>query len=177
MKRIRFKFSAEKALAAIYWMLQRHNGLDLHAMLKACYFADKEHLNKHGRPVFGATYQAMKYGPVPLEIYEMAKGEPLWLAELDVEQMPWRTRGYRLHLNSNEAPDMDVLSESDLIALEHGLEKSRSMTFDSRTAATHGRDWQRANLGLMFYEDMIEESPDRAEKIAYLRETGPVMRL
>lgn len=177
MKRIRFKFAAEKALAAIHWMLRQSDGLDLHAMLKSCYFADKEHLNAHGRPIFGATYRAMKYGPVPIEIYEMAKGEPLWLAELGLERMPWRTMGYHLRLETNEEPDLDILSESDLEALKSGFTTSRLMTFDSRTAATHGPDWQRANLGLMFYEDMLEDGPHKAEKIAYLREAGPVMRL
>lgn len=177
MKRIRFKFSAEKTLAAIHWMLRQRDGIDLHALLKACYFADKEHLNVYGRPVFGATYQAMKYGPVPLEIYQLAKGEPLWLAELGRSRMPWRTEGYRLHLESNEDPDMDVLSESDVSVLERALVLSLGMNFDSRTAATHGRDWQRANLGLMFYEDMLDDGPQKAERIAYLREAGPVMRL
>lgn len=177
MKRIRFKFAAEKALAAIHWMLLQRDGLDLHAMLKACYFADKEHLNLHGRPVFGATYQAMKYGPVPLEIYELAKGEPLWLAELLLERMPWRTEGYRLRLESNEEPDLDVFSDTDMDALQQGLTQSLALSFDGRTAATHGRDWQRANLGLMFYEDMLEDHPRKPEQIAYLREAGPVMRL
>lgn len=177
MKRIRFKFAPEKALAAIHWMLMQRNGLDLHAMLKACYFADKEHLNMFGRPIFGATYQAMRYGPVPLEIYELAKGEPLWLAELGTDRLPWRTIGYHLKLENNDEPDLDVLSESDFHALKRGLEKSLRMTFDSRTAATHGPDWQRANLGLMFYEDMLDDSPDKASRIAYLRETGPVTRL
>ncbi len=38
---IRFKFAADKARAAIHWMAREHNGIDLHAALKACYFADK----------------------------------------------------------------------------------------------------------------------------------------
>ena len=71
---IRFKFAARKALAAIWSMVAERSTLDLHQALKACYFADKKHLNDFGRPVFGAVYQAMRFGPVPLEIYEMAKG-------------------------------------------------------------------------------------------------------
>jgi hypothetical protein len=42
------------------------------------------------------------------------------------------------------------------------------MTFDERTRETHGSDWQRANLGLMGYADMIEDGPDR-ERIEELR--------
>ena len=178
MKPIRFKFAAEKALSAIHWMVRSHNGIDLHTMMKACYFADREHLNAFGRPIFGATYRAMKYGPVPLEIYEMAKSEALWLAELGIDRMPWRLEGYCLRLEGNAEPDMEVFSDSDLAALERGVQTARGMTFDARTAATHGHDWQEAKLGIMAYEDMIDAgNPRKAEQVAYLREAGPLIRL
>lgn len=51
-------------------MISRGGEVDLHAALNACYFADKSQLNEHLQPIFGATYRAMKYGPVPVEIYE-----------------------------------------------------------------------------------------------------------
>jgi uncharacterized phage-associated protein len=176
VRTIRFKFAPLKAAAAIHWMVAEQSGIDLHTMLKACYFADKRHLNKHCRPIFGATYKAMKYGPVPLEIYEMAKGESYWLAEIDAEDYPWRLRGYKLHLNANSDPDKDELSESDMKALRKGLEKSASLNFDERTAATHGEDWQAAELGIMLYEDMI--LPEHREKyIPYLLENARRMRL
>lgn len=51
------------------------------------------------------------------------------------------------------------------------------MTFNERTEATHGPDWQKAELGLMRYEDMLEDSPHKAETIAYLEANGRYMRL
>jgi hypothetical protein len=175
-KAIRFKFSPEKARTALHWMLS-HHGLTLHTALKACYFADKMHLNAHGRPVFGATYRAMKFGPVPLEIYEMAKGDPIWLAELEADRYPWRLDGYTLSVQENGNPNLDVLSESDLEAVKAGFLKSTSMTFSERTAVTHGHDWQSAHLGIMRYEDMIDETPEKPHLVAYLREAGPLIRL
>ncbi len=179
MRPIRFKFSPTKARAAVHWMVCEQPGIDLHAVLKACYFADKRHLNEHGRPVFGATYRAMRFGPVPLEIYEMAKGDPLWLADLGADRYPWTlVDGFRLRPGpANTPPDMNVLSESDRDALDYGLRTSAGMSFDERTAATHGPDWQAADLGTMRYEDMIEESPRKAEQVAYLRETSRFLRL
>jgi hypothetical protein len=174
---IRFKFSPAKTLAAIQWMLERRQAIDLHTVLKTCYFADRQHLNEHGRPIFGATYRAMRFGPVPLEIYEMAKGEAIWLAELGEDAYPWRLDGFWVRRVANEGPNLDVLSESDLEALEHGFELSCSMNFTERTAATHGPDWQAASLGRMRYEDMLDDTPDKAERIAYLREAAPRMRL
>lgn len=101
---IRFKFSAVKAFVAIQWMLQQRQRLDLHAILKTCYFADKAHLNEFGRPIFGATYRAMRFGPVPIEVYEMLKGESLWLAELETDRYPWVLEGYTIRLTDNAPP-------------------------------------------------------------------------
>lgn len=177
-KRIAFRFAPAKARAAILWMLeQQQSPLDLHTILKTCYFADKAHLNEHGRPIFGARYRAMKYGPVPIEIYEMIKGEPLWLPELGVSTYPWILEGHRLRALSNDLADVSDLSPSDLDALDFAFKKCANMTFNARTAATHGPDWQAAQLGWMKYEDMIEDSPTKEETIAYLRETSRFLKL
>jgi hypothetical protein len=158
-------------------MLEQRPALDLHTILKTCYFADKAHLNGHGRPIFGASYHAMKFGPVPIEIYAMTKGEPLYLPELGASAYPWTLEGYQLRRISNESPDLSELSESDLDALKAAFKKCVNMTFNERTATTHGPDWQAADLGWMHYEDMIEESPTKEETIAILRETGRFLKL
>lgn len=178
MSIVRFRFSPGKAFAALHWMVSEHPGIDLHAALKACYFADKEHLNEYSRPIFGATYRAMKFGPVPTEIYEMAKGEAIWLAEMSMERFPWELRGYRLARWSNAAKeDRDVLSDSERECFEAGLRRSLNMSFNERTEATHGYDWQKANLGVMSYEDMIDNGPYKNDVIEYLRENARFMKL
>lgn len=178
MTMIRFRFSPQKAFAALNWMVNDHPGIDLHAVLKSCYFADSTHLNQQYRPIFGATYRAMKFGPVPLEIYEMAKGEALWLAEVGVEKTPWELRGYRLARSNNDSKvDLSVFSETELECLDAGIKKSTSMDFGDRTEATHGSDWQKANLGLMRYEDMIDEGDDKASIVEYLEENARFMKI
>lgn len=164
-------------MGAIHWMVRERNGIDLHAALKACYFSDKAHLNAYHRPIFGATYKAMKFGPVPLEIYEMCKAEPMWLAEAGIDRMPWRLEGFRLHLLDNINPDLSDLSESDFEILQAGFERSLAMNFTERTAATHGPDWQAANLGTIKYEDMLEDTPEKAEIVDYLEENARFIRL
>lgn len=174
---IRFKFSVPKALAAIHWMVAEHHDIDLHAALKACYFADKSHLNEFGKPIFGATYKAMKFGPVPLEIYEMMKGEAIWLAEAGRESFPWQIQGFRLRHVDNSPADLSPLSDTDIQHLREGVQRSLSMSFNERTAATHGPDWQAADLGYMRYEDMIEEGEDKGHLIEYLEANSRYMRL
>jgi uncharacterized phage-associated protein len=178
MRDARYKFSAEKAFAAIHWMVGQSQPLDLHAALKACYFSDKSHLNEHLLPIFGATYKAMKYGPVPLEIYEMMKGEKLWLWEIQRVDTPWIMNGHQLQLDGKNSPaDISSLSESEMGHLESGLKKSLSMNFTARTAATHGPDWSAANGGRMRYEDMLEERENKAEILRSMQETARYAKL
>ncbi len=174
---IRFRFAVRKAYAAIEWMVVQKPGLDLHTLLKACYFADKDHLNKHERPIFGATYKALPFGPVPLEIYDMAKCEPLSLADMGIERFPWRLEGFRLQPDTNAVVELGSLSASDQESLTYGFRRSNSMTFDQRTAETHGRDWQAARLGIMNYEDFIDDGPHKAELVDRLRQEGRFLRL
>lgn len=177
MSDIHFRFSPEKSRAALHWMVSDHPGIDLHAALKACYFADKDHLNAFQRPIFGATYRAMKFGPVPLEIYEMTKGEAIWMAELGADRLPWQLNGYRLVRSENVPEDRSSLSDSDQEFFARGLERSLAMNFDERTAATHGPDWQRADFGVMRYEDMLEDGPEKDDIIVYLRENARFLKL
>lgn len=181
---IQFRFNATKAKEAIQWMLATANEpVDFHALLKSVYFADKQMLNEHGRPIFGATYRAMDYGPVPLEVYEMLKCEPLWLAELGIDEYPWVRNGYHVSAQpgSNDVPEPDHLAPAELDALEGAFRRSRRMSFTTRTRETHGLDWvegtHRAG-GRMAYEDMVDQRvPDRAELIEDLEAMGPRIAL
>ena len=172
-----YRFSAEKAAAAIHWMVAHGKPVDLHTALKALYFADKSFLNEHFQPIFGATYKAMKYGPVALEPYEMMKGEGLYLYELGIAEAPWRLSGYNLSVAANEQPDMTVFSEQERSHLKEGFITSRALSFTDRTAATHGSDWQKAYGGIMKYEDMLEPQNQTEEVIRFLQESAPTLRL
>ncbi len=175
---IHFRFAPQKAFEAVRFMLSRYETLDLHTLLKTCYFADKAHLNKHYQPIFGATYQAMAYGPVPLEIYELIKGEALRLNELGLEELPWQLKGYHVtQEGSGAGSNLECFSSTEVEELDKALSKSRAMTFTQRTAATHGLDWQNANGGIILYEDMLDETRDKAEIIENLRETARFIRL
>ena len=158
-------------------MVSRRVPVDLHAALKTCYFADKTHINEHIQPIFGATYRAMKFGPVPLEIYEMMRGDGLWLWEVKAENTPWRLNGYHLQRVANDEPDMSCFAQSEMEHLQQGFETSIAMNFTSRTAATHGYDWRAANGGTMRYEDMIDDSPRKPEIVRTIKETAAHIKL
>jgi hypothetical protein len=177
------RFRPEKAFAALrqmlHWAQQDGRGpVDLRTLLTACYFADKQHFNEHWRPVFGATYRAMPSGPVPLEIYEMAKGEPLWLGEIGRSDYPWRLEGVRVIATGVEPLDTRSLSPSDRKALQDGFTQARALTFDKRAAVSHDLAWHRAKHGCMDYADMVDESnPNREAILETLYDDGHLWRV
>ncbi|WP_197019108.1 Panacea domain-containing protein [Thioalkalivibrio sp. HK1] len=178
---IRFRFAPKKCLQAVQWMLAKVNEpLDFHTILKTAYFADKRMLNKNWRPIFGATYRAMNYGPVPVEVYEMLKCEPYYLSELDLDDYPWERKGYRVNLTDtdrlNEILNPKGLSKADMRFIQEEFERSRWMNFDQRTKETHQNDWIRGIQrpdSRMAYEDMIDDDhPHREEMIEDLASIG-----
>lgn len=177
---IQFRFNPLKALQAIKWMLaDAGEAVDFHTLLKSFYFADKRMLNECGRPIFGASYRAMNYGPVPLEVYEMLKCEPYWLSELSQDDYPWDRLGYRvrLRLGQNDASITDDIAPKEMELLREAFSKCREMTFTQRTRETHGMDWvegTRRSGGRMAYEDMIaHDHAGREELIEDLEVSGP----
>ncbi|CAD5970647.1 hypothetical protein PCC9214_03789 [Planktothrix tepida] len=71
-----FDFNIEKGIESILYILELlENKVQptIHRVSKFLYFADKEHLEKYGRFIFGDSYYAMKHGPVPSQIYDLLK--------------------------------------------------------------------------------------------------------
>jgi uncharacterized phage-associated protein len=66
MPKLQFTFDLAKFVQALVFFSK--NGVSDLTKLKAAklfYFADKEHLLKHGRPIIGDVYFALNLGPVP----------------------------------------------------------------------------------------------------------------
>ncbi|WP_156013269.1 Panacea domain-containing protein [Thioalkalivibrio sp. HK1] len=178
---IKFCFAPKKCLQAVQWMLvTADEPLDFHTILKTAYFADKRRLNEHRRPIFGDTYRAMNYGPMPVEFYQMLKCEPYYLQEIELDEYPWERKGYRVHLidadRRTEILNPTHLSKNDMDILTEEFERCRRMNFNQRTDETHQMDWVRGFRRLdnrMAYEDMIaDDHPDREEILQYLTAMG-----
>jgi uncharacterized phage-associated protein len=61
-----FEFSLEKLVQAIaFFSKEGLPGLTKLKVAKLLYFADKEHLLEHGKPILGDVYWCMDFGPVP----------------------------------------------------------------------------------------------------------------
>ena len=164
------------------WVRRRAFGdgkqkLDFHTILKSCYFADKKSLVERRRPIFGAEYIAMQYGPVPVEIYEMLKCEPKWLmemAERKIEEYPWKPENHFVLpkiKGQSEEVECRSIARVEMNIVEQAFGKSSNMNFTQRTRETHEEDWckgARRPGRIMHYEDMIPE--DLFERDALIRD-------
>jgi len=122
MTQIRFRFDREKMIAILALFASRVSDLDAMKSAKLFYFLDKRHLLRYGRPITGDAYFGMSHGPVPEQAYDIIKAAlrkenpilpPDLAAYLDVD----RARTYPRFV-ARAAPDMDVLSESDVEVIE-----------------------------------------------------------
>ena len=169
---LRFRFNARKALQVIVWLAHRRPGITLHTILKVLFYADKYHLNLHGRPIIGDDYIAMQWGPVPSATYDILKGDQLALESLNLERVPFTVQG--CCVSAEIGPDLDVFSESDIEALEWAFQNYGTLNFGQLTALTHHeKAWQNADGRFMRYEDFLDESDEKDELVEDLREAAP----
>ena len=145
-----------KIIDVIAFLLHKaQKPLTQYQIVKAIFLADRDHLNKYGRPVTYDNYVAMAHGPVPSCAYDCLKNDPMILDEIGRECFPWKeVENYPkddVSKNSKffeltEAPKVSgLMSESDEIALETALQKVLASDFKQLRMLTHEDPaWQEA---------------------------------
>jgi uncharacterized phage-associated protein len=175
---IRFTANTNKILEGIVWLADRHPGISFHCALKAMFYADKNHLQKHGRPIFGDLYIKMSFGPVGSTAYDILKGsdflpDDVLIAVGDAFSVDRASRVPRVH--AKRKPNLDFFSTSDIGCLEDALARCASLGFNGRTETTHQeRAWVEAVMhGEMDYAKIIDDDlAYRDELIAHLNEVS-----
>jgi uncharacterized phage-associated protein len=179
---ITYRQNHEKILEGLLWIATQAPELDHYWVVKIMFGADKLHVNRYGRPVFGDTYVAMKYGPVPSHALDIINrrlcpesGLPLGAESLHVEPS-----GMGLRIVPQRPPHEDVFSGTDLECLRESLTKYRRYSFGQLVEETHAEPawvqaWEsRGDKGSkpMDYLSLLEDSPDKAAMAKYMRETA-----
>ena len=148
---IDFKFSQEKAIAAIllvaHRLAKRHGkaGADLHKIFKILYFADQKHLANFGRPIIGDFYIAMKDGGVPSRIYDMVK---MVRGDSICQDTPGFKKFFDVSghfLSPRQDPEINEFSESDLKCLEESILENQDLNFGELKKKSHDRAYEKAN--------------------------------
>ncbi len=151
------KFNEEKTLAAILYLANQDGKIDLYALLKTLYYADKNHLHEWGRTITGDFYVRMPYGPVPSNAYDMLKsvrGDRAWKTDLkDFLSFEGKTTIKPLQL-----PDMNKLSETNIVALQKSFKERGHKSFPAlrREAHNDAAFKLRPNERKMTEEDLAE---------------------
>jgi uncharacterized phage-associated protein len=172
---LKFRISEEKALEALLWIANEWKNITPFYLSKVLFFAEKDHLNKYGRPIIADTYIAMSYGPVPSTVRDYVEGNYLFsdyadaiAASIEVN----RTTRYT-EIQARRAPRMNVFSDSDIDCLRAAIEKCKHIVFKTLSEWTHlEKAWLNAPAnGPMDYEDFIDQdNPHRKEIIEQARE-------
>jgi len=109
-------------------------------ILKSIYLADKEHLRRYGRQIFGDRYIAMKLGPVPSLAYDIVKSvregadgynfpEPIPATALNAPDN-------RTVIALREA-HVDLLSASEIACLNEAYKSIEKLTMQEVMILTH----------------------------------------
>lgn len=158
------KFNEDKTLAAILFLANQDGHIDLYALLKSIYYADKNHLHEWGRTITGDSYAKMKCGPVPSKTYDMLKsvrGNGFWKSKKQLNKHFVFTD--KDTIKPLIQSDINKLSETDIEALQESFNKRGRKSFPELYREAHNdKAFQlskkiNSNNWLMTEEDLTED--------------------
>ena len=132
---IRRRPNITKALEVLLYVSRR--APNTYNALKVLYFADKQHLEKYGRLIYGDQYVAMQHGPVPSLAYDIIK-----CARGDSQLLVMVPASEYLSIDGNDIiahrdPDLDLLSESEVECLDEAIKRYGNMSFADLRNISH----------------------------------------
>ncbi|MGK7345035.1 MAG: Panacea domain-containing protein [Candidatus Nitrospinota bacterium M3_3B_026] len=174
-----YTVNKDKLIATLLYvaqkLIQRRGKLsaDIHRVFKIMYFADQESLVRYGRPISTDQYDALPYGPVPSNAYEIVKtirGDTVFRSDDFQGLLEVKDNKYITPLT---APDMDEFSESDLECLDESIGRHCRMNFDTLTEKSHDKAWNRAykkGYSTLSLEEIAQDGGAGRAMLDYIRE-------
>jgi hypothetical protein len=127
MPKIAFRVNEDKVLEALVMIAGECPGIDVFHVCKVLFFADKNHLNRYGRPILGDTYFALDQGPVPSLAYDMIERDDRHLHGMLLEKLSSSLTYYKseqdeyLRIKALREPILNLFSESDIECLGESI--------------------------------------------------------
>lgn len=150
---ITFQTNYDKAVEALLYIISKlGRKANQYYCLKALFEADKYHLNTYGRTVTSDSYIAMKHGTVPSFILDFINHKAYYYESnksVNIDK--------HYVLSSTDKQNIDLLSKSDIEALNKGIEKYSNMSFKEIEVENHKEDcWRNTPLNTSIpFEQMI----------------------
>jgi hypothetical protein len=171
---IRFKVSYSKAIESIVWLANKQPGIDIYHIVKILFYADKEHLNKYGRPILGDVYIHADNGPMPSAVRDIVTKSD-FLSPMHIKKVDdsLKIKGKYYNTRAKRKPDLDYFSKSDIECLENSFKDNAHLTFDELYRKSHQEKCylQTGDRDNIDYALMIDEdNPHREELLEDLLE-------
>lgn len=174
-KSIEFKINYKKAIEVILYILNKNEreGINMYNLVKIIFAADKYHLNQYARPVTGDCYVKMQYGTVPSTICDYLKFDDLALSFIGEKEYPFFKGEGEHNFYPKRKCKKNLLSKSDIEAIEHGIKEYHGLSFDEVKDKNHDEKcWVKTRLNNVIpFELMIENETVRK----YLKENSSNM--
>jgi len=186
---LQFRPNLAKIVELLLYLAHQKPGADKYQAVKFFYLADREHINRYGRPITSEIYYALPYGPVASKAKELLEKDKWTMRDAGLSDLPFevnkveRSGPDKSPLVVIGAPKREVnyelFSRSDLRVFDEILKNFGSLDFDELYKITHDHEaykkaWAkrgRSKRGLMTYDDMIESAEKRASVVS---DIGPV---
>ena len=158
-----------KALETIVYLAEREQRN--YWILKAIYFADKEHLRRYGRQLFGDYYRAMKQGPVPSLAYDIvkcARGDG-YIEFTDPHPATAIEVPNKFIIVPKRTANIDYLSKSEIESLDFALNLVSPLDFNALKELSHDSAYTAVQQDEeMTLESIVNSLENCAEIMDYL---------
>ncbi len=141
-------YDSKKLTELVLFILGKTGGIDFYHAFKILYFAEMKHLAKWGSGLVPDEFCALKYGPVPTQLYNAVKelNHPHMSLSEELSEV--------IQIAGEDAPNvllptreanMKFLSKSEIEALEESIEENKSLTFGQLMRKSHDKAWEEAH--------------------------------
>jgi uncharacterized phage-associated protein len=174
-------FNHKKATQALNYLAYKAGGrINKMKAVKLVFLADRYHLRKYGRLVTNDNYVAMKLGPVPSRVLDIAESD-IYLSEdyKDYASNYIKALDGGRQVESIGSVDESFFSESDIEALEFSWNNFSSYRRWDLSDFTHNYpEWKRHEQAIrqgskfveMELQDFLDDPPDGVNKCFELSE-------
>ena len=141
-------YDCKKLTELVLFILGKTGGVDFYHAFKILYFAEMKHLAKWGSGIVPDEFCALKYGPVPTQLYDAVKelNHPrMILSEELSEVIQFAGEDAPNVLLPKREANLKYLSKSEIEALEQSIEENESLTFGQLMRKSHDEAWEEAN--------------------------------
>ncbi len=115
-----------------------------HKLFKILYFAEMRHLTEYGHSITGDNFIAMPFGPVPSKLYDLLKSINIKVNKSEIIEYSSLIKVSGTNIESVGEPDLDDLSESEILAISNAIEDNRHLSFKDLSNKSHDFAWSQA---------------------------------